>query len=194
MTEICIDANVAIDYARERAKHELGIGGAGVNATMLRKHLGRSLGEGRVVIPSTAYNEARDNLDKDVARVVGEPDAGRVLLRADFVINKRLRGSVRIDDLALVDEAREMYEAIRGNPKSQKFANWYSRKSRHVARPTLGSGNDLVILSTVAQNAKLRHVEFWTRDIDFTMFAGEIAALFNVEIVDASRLGDRFVG
>lgn len=194
MTEICVDANVVIDYARERAKRELGIKSASVNAAMLRKHLGKALGEGRVVIPSTAYDEARNNLDKDVTRVVGKADAKRVLVRATSVIDVYLRDSVRADSLALVNDANEMYKAARGNPKSQKFTEWYSRKSRHAVRPSLGMDNDLVILSTAAQNAKRVHVELWTRDIDFTMFAGEIAAKFNVEVVDASRLDERFAG
>lgn len=194
MAEICVDANVVIDYARERAKRELGIKSASVNAAMLRKHLGRSLGEGRVVIPSTAYDEAQSNLDKDVTRMVDKADAERVLARATLVISAHLSNSVRIDNLALVDEAREMYKAARSIPKSQKFAEWYSRKSRHVSRPLLGSGNDLVILSTAAQNAKRVHVELWTGDIDFTMFADEIAVKFNVEVVDTSRLNERFAG
>ena len=194
MAEICVDANVVIDYARERAKRELGIKSASVNAAMLRKHLGRSLGEGRVVIPSTAYDEAQSNLDKDVTRMVDKADAERVLARATLVISAHLSNSVRIDNLALVDEAREMYKAARSIPKSQKFAEWYSRKSRHVSRPSLGSGNDLVILSTAAQNAKRVHVELWTGDIDFTMFADEIAVKFNVEVVDTSRLNERFAG
>ena len=194
MAEICVDANVVIDYARERAKRELGIKSASVNAAMLRKHLGRSLGEGRVVIPSTAYDEAQSNLDKDVTRMVDKADAERVLARATLVISAHLSNSVRIDNLALVDEAREMYKAARSIPKSQKFAEWYSRKSRHVSRPLLGSGNDLVILSTAAQNAKRVHVELWMGGIDFTMFADEIAVKFNVEVVDTSRLNERFAG
>lgn len=67
-------------------------------------------------------------------------------------------------------------------------------ESRHVARPTLGSGNDPIILSTAAQNARRRRVELWTRGADFIMFADEIDAMFNVEVVDAYRLDERFAG
>lgn len=193
MTEIYIDANVAIDYARERALHELRIESANRKAGILRKHLGGALGRGRVTIPAIAYNEARSNLRKDVVNRVDKNHVDMVWLRARSVINERLRNALCVNNHTLVDEAREMYKAA-GSPKSQKFAEWYSRKSRHVARPSLGSGNDLVILSTVAQNAKRGRVEFWTGDIDFTMFADEIAAKFNVEVVDASRLDERFAG
>ena len=89
---------------------------------MLRKHPGRSLEEGRVVILSTACDEAQSNMDKDVARMVDKADAERVLARATFVISAHLSDSVRIDNLALVDGAREMYKAARSSPKSQKFA------------------------------------------------------------------------
>ena len=37
-------------------------------------------------------------------------------------------------------------------------------------------------------------MELWTGDIDFTMFADEIAVKFNVEVVDTSRLNERFAG
>lgn len=63
-----------------------------------------------------------------------------------------------------------------------------------MARPVLGSGNDVMILSTAAQNAKRRRVELWTRDADFIVFADEIDAKFNVEVVDAYRLYERFAG
>ena len=194
MAEIYIDANVAIDYARERALHELGIKSANSKASILRKHLGGALGRDQVSIPAIAYREARYNLRKDVVRTVDKNHADRVWLHARSVIDGRLRSTLCANNSMLVGEARDMYKAIRNNPRSQKFAEWYSRKSRHVARPSLGTDNDLVILSTAAQNAKRLHVELWTRDIDFTMFAGEIAAKFNVEVVDASRLDERFAG
>lgn len=194
MAEIHIDANVAIDYARERARRELGIKSTGDSADMLRRHLGRSLGEGRVAISSTAYGEAQRNLYKDVMRTTDDADAGRVLVRAAFLVDRHLGGVVCADDPTLVNEALKMYKAIRSNPRSQKLAEWHLLKSRHMAHPTLGTGKDLVILSTAARHAKRRHVELWTRDMDFTMFAGEIAARFNVEVVDAYRLGERFVG
>ena len=127
-------------------------------------------------------------------RTVNKVDAERVYARAAFLIDRRLRNNVCADDLALVGEVLKMYDAVRSNPKSQKMAEWYSLKSRHVARPILGSGGDLTVLSTSAQRARRQHVELWTRDIDFTMFAGEIAAKFNVEVVDAYRLDERFVG
>lgn len=166
MAEIYTDANVVIDYARERALRELGLQSTNSNAAILRKHLGEFLGKNCVSVPAAAYNEARNNLRKDILNTVDKDHVDIVWLRARSVINDRLRGSVCPNNPALVDEAREMYEAA-SNPKSRKFAEWYSRKSRHVARPVLGSGNDVMILPTAAQNAKRRRVELWTRDADF---------------------------
>ena len=194
MAEIYTDANVVIDYARERALHELGLQSTNKKAAILRKHLGELVGKNCVSIPAVAYSEARANLRKDILNTVDKDHADIVWLRARSVINERLRGSLCLNNPALVGEAREMYEAAKSNPKSQKFAGWHSKKSRHVTRPILGSENDLMILSTAAQNAKRRRVELWTRDADFIMFAAEIDAAFNVEVVDAYRLDERFAG
>lgn len=190
MAKIYIDANVVIDYARERALHQLGVKSTG---TVLRRHLGESLGEGRVSIPMVAYNEAKRNLRKDVMHKINASDAEVEFTQASFLI-KRLRLNVCKNNFALVDEVRKMYDVISRDPRSQNLARWRSLKSRHVARPSLGLGNDAIILSTAAQHAKRRQAELWTRDIDFTMFADEIGAAFNVEVVDTSRLGERFVG
>lgn len=73
-------------------------------------------------IPAAAYNEARNNLRKDILNTVDKDHADMVWLRARSVINDRLRGSVCLNNPALVDEVREMYEAVRSNPKSRKFA------------------------------------------------------------------------
>ena len=175
MAEIYVDANAVIDYARERSLRELGIKSTSNTGSMLRRHLGGHVGEGRVAIPMAAYKEARKNLRKDVVRRVDKTNAEEVYARASLLVNKRLRATVCRDSLALVGEVREMYRAIRSDPKSRKLAEWRSRKGRHAVRPSLGSGNDLTILSTAAQHAGRRRTELWTRDIDFTMFVDEIA-------------------
>lgn len=121
MAEIYTDANVVIDYARERALRELGLQSTNSNAAILRKHLGEFLGKNCVSVPAAAYNEARNNLRKDILNTVDKDHADIVWLRARSVINDRLRGSVCPNSPALVDETREMYEAA-SNPKSRKFA------------------------------------------------------------------------
>ena len=179
---------------RERARRELGIKSTSDKAGTLRGHLGRQPGEGRVGISPAAHGKAQRNLYNDVMRTTDDADAGRVFVRAAFLVDGHLGGVVCAGDPPLVNEALKMYKATRSSPRSQKLAEWHLLKSRHMAHPTLGAGKDLAILPTAAQHAKRRHVELWTRGMDFAMFAGEIAARFNVEVVGAYRLGERFVG
>lgn len=189
--QVCIDANVVIDYIRESALHYFGMEPTGRKADILRKRLCQ---EEHVLVAETAVNEARHNLVKDLVQKLGRRKAYMIRETAVNMLRNYCYEVGCRDELEHVPAAREMYALIESDPKNQKFSDWKKKKSRFVNDPALGSDtNDLKILSTAIHYALLVAAEFWTHDMDFTMFADVIHRTFGLKVVDSYRLGDRFL-
>lgn len=143
-----------------------------------------------VIVSETAAGEARRNLKKDLVQKLGRFDAYRVEHRAHEMLEKYLDGTECADELEHVPVAQEMYSAISADPSNSRHAHWKEKKGTFMVDPVLGSDiNDIKILSTTAHYARWHPTEFWTRDMDFTMFAAEIYRTFGVRVVNAYRLG-----
>ena len=188
---VCVDANALIDYARERALHDLGMAPTGRRADTLRQKLDQTP---CVFTAATAGMEAQRNISKDIANKLGYQKAGRVTRYAQKVLYKYLKLRKRKDKIEHIFAIRKMYGVISGDPTNPKFVLWMSKKSEYVYDPVLGADtNDLKILSTAVHYVQLYPVEFWTHDMDFTMFADEIYEAFGLRVVDTYRLGGRFL-
>ena len=186
-----IDANAAIDYAREYALHHFGMEPTGRKGDVLRKRLSQV---GRVFIAETAVEEAQRNLLKDLVQKLGHETANKIKNTATEMLNKYCKDHECEDNLEYIPAAQQMYALISNNPANQKFSTWKKKKSRFVDDPILGSDiNDLKILSTAVYYARICAAEFWTHDMDFTMFADEILRMFGLVVVDTYSLGDRFL-
>ena len=186
-TWISVDANAVIDYIRECALHDHDLPPTGHRADALRTHLSRAR---HVFVAETAYKEARYNLHKDLTHKLADPVVDMVHDYAIGLLYEYRGRTKRPDKIEYVPAAREMYAAISGDPYNQKFSKWRKKKSVFVDAPMLGSDtNDLRILSTAAYYARYHKVEFWTHDMDFTMFADEIDSKFGLKVVDSYRLG-----
>lgn len=184
---VYLDANAAIDCARERTLHDLGRRPANPRVETLRKRLARTPG---VFVTKAAAREAHRNLLKDLMQNMSYEEADRIVHKARRFLRKYCRARGCNDVLDHVSAAREMYSAIRGDPDNQKFSEWMRKKSRHAVDPVLGHDeNDLRILSTAAHHAQQHAAELWTHDMDFTMFADEIRMEFGLKVVDSHRLG-----
>ena len=184
---VCVDANALIDYARECALHDLGMAPTGRRADALRRRLDRTP---RVFTAATAGMEAQRNISKDIANKLGYQKAGRVIRYAQKVLYNYLKSRKRKDELEHVSAIRSMYGVITGNPTGPKFILWMNKKSEYIHDPVLGTDtNDLKILSTAIYYVQLYPVEFWTHEMDFTMFADEIYETFGLRVVDTCRLG-----
>ena len=188
---VCADANVVIDYAREYTLHHFGMEPTGRKADVLRKRL--CLAE-RVFVPATAIEEAKRNFFKDLVQKLGRRKAHMIRKKAGRILRNYCKGVRCRDELEHVPAVQEMYASIKSDPTNQKFFNWKKKKSRFVNDPVLGSDiQDLKILSTAIHYALLHAAEFWTHDMDFTMFADVILRTFGLKVVDSYRLGDQFL-
>ena len=186
---VCVDANAAIDYAREYTLHYFGMEPTGRKGDVLRKRLCQA---DHVFVAETAVAEAKRNLVKDLVQKLGHWKANKIKKMAILMLNNYCKEVRCRDELEHVPAVREMYEQIKSNPANQKFSAWKRKKSRFSVDPVLGSDiNDLKILSTAIHYALLCAAEFWTHDMDFTMFADEILRMFGLVVVDTYRLGDR---
>ena len=188
---VSIDANAAIDYAREYTLHYFGMEPTGRKADVLRKRLCRAE---RVFVAETAIGEAKRNLAKDLVQKLGRHKAHMIRKKATKILRNYCNAARCEDNLEHVPAVREMYALIKSDPANRKFSEWKRKKSRFSVDPVLGSDiNDLKILSTAIHCALLYAAEFWTHDMDFTMFADEILRMFGLVVVDTYRLGDRFL-
>ena len=186
MARISVDANALIDYIGECTLRDRGMPPTGPGAEALRIRLEQ---ERDVVVAKTAYEGAQRDLRKDLVHNLGGPKAESVLEHAQGLLYKCRRTMVRRDKLDHVSAAQSMYAAINADPLNKKLVKWKGKKSMFVVDPVLGSDiNDLKILSTTAYFAEQRATEFWTRDMDFTMFADEIYLALGVKVIDTSRL------
>lgn len=186
VTWISVDANALIDHVRESALHDLGIPTTSPEANALRVRLGQ---ERDAIVAKTAYGEAQRNLKKDLAHNLDGPEFETVLDRARNLLSKCRRTMMRSDRMDYVGAAQSMYAAINADSTNKKLAKWKRKKAAYVVDPVLGSDiNDLKILSTTAYFARRNRMEFWTRDMDFTMFADEIHKALGVTVVDTRRL------
>ena len=189
MLWVSVDANAAIDYARESALHKLGMDPTGRRAAALRMRLDRMP---HVFISETASIEAGRNLEKDIRRKVGYSKGVSVYAYASRLLHAYCLTRERTDHLGRVSAARKIYEEINADPSDPRLADWKRRKGEFVYDPVLGSDiHDLNILSTSAHYVQFYEVELWTHDMDFTMFADEIYKTFGLKVVDTYRLGGR---
>lgn len=190
MTWACIDANAVIDYVRERTLYDLGEEPTGRKADAMRRCMDQLP---RVFVAETAARESEQNIFNDLKQKLGRRAAARLKRPARKLLDKYLERTRRKDKLEHVAAAREMYASIRCDSSNQKFANWRKKKKDGTqVRPVLGSDiNDLKILSTAAYYVKKHPVEFWTHDMDFTIFVDEIATMFGLKVVDTYRLAKR---
>lgn len=185
MVWILLDANALIDYLRERALRDLGKDPTSHKANVLRVRLER---ERHVLAANTAYGEARHNLHKDLVHTLGDSNADPVMDRAVRLLHNYRGGSVRADNLEHVRAVQDMYAEI-SDPGNRAFVKWKKKKGMFVIDPVLGSDpNDIKILSTAVHYAQQHETELWTRDMDFTMFAGEILSTLGVRVVNTYRL------
>lgn len=188
---ISVDANAAIDYVRECALHKLGWPPTGRRAEELRVCLGRMT---TVIVSETAGREALRNLKKDIKRKLGSLKGGEVYSTAAPLLREYLEVAQCPDNIDNVPSARKMYAEINADSSDPRLAEWTKKKGEALTDPVLGSDvNDLTILSTTAYYVQFCEVEFWTHDMDFTMFADEIRRTFDVRVVDTYRLGGRFL-
>ena len=188
---VCVDANAAIDYAREYTLHYFGMEPTGRKADILRK---RMCQEEHVLVAETAAKEAKRNLVKDLVQKLGRQKAHAIREKAMKILLDYCDEARCGDELEHIPAVQEMYASIESDPTNRKFSNWKKKKSRFAVDPVLGSDiNDLKILSTAIHYALLYAVEFWTHDMDFTMFADEIFMMFGLVVVDTYRLGNRFL-
>ena len=188
---ISADANAVIDYMRESALHDLGRPPTGRRAEMLRVRLGQMR---HVFVAKTAAKEACRNMKKDITQKLGHSGTDRVLNLALLLLRKYRSKTEREDEVEYVPAVKKMYAMISSDPFNQKFIEWGRKKGIFKNNPVLGSDiNDLKILSTAVHYAQFYTVEFWTHDMDFTMFAEEILRTFGIKVVDTYRLGDRFL-
>lgn len=187
-TWISVDANAVIDYIRECALRDLRKDPTGPEAEMLRVRLDQ---QRHVFIAKTAGEEAASNMKKDITHKLESSDPDAVLDRALALLEKYRDKVERDDKIEYVPAIKQMYAAIKTKPSSSKFKKWKRRKRRHKNNPELGSDiNDLVILSTTVHYLQIHKVEFWTRDMDFAIFANEIHETFGLKVVDTRRLGE----
>ena len=190
MTRVCLDANAVIDYVRECTLHSLGMDPTGRKADLLRRRLG-PLSD--VFVAKTAAKEAERNLFNDLKQKLGRATALEIEDDARDLLLEYCEESECLDEHEHVPAAKEMYASIRADPSNKKFSTWKKKKRTKVDSPTLGCDiNDLVILSTAVHYVKLGAAEFWTHDMDFTLFANEIHRTFGLIVVDTYRLGGRF--
>ena len=181
-----VDANAVIDYVRECALHSAGRAPTGRKAEKLRMRLDQMP---RVFVAKTAGIEAQRNLPKDLVQKLGRSEARKLAGRALKILLQYRKAAERNDRLDHVTAVKKMYADICNNPHGQKFSTWARKKSLFVDNPVLGSdANDLRILSTAAYYARRHAVEFWTHDMDFTIFGDEIRNTFGLKVVDTYRL------
>ena len=181
-----IDANAAIDFIRECALHYLGRPPTGRRAEVLRIRLAQ---EHNVIIAGTAAREAERNMKKDIVRKLGNSESDVVIELALDLLQEYLEKTECEDEIEHVPAAKKMYASIMSDPNNQKLIKWKKKKGVFKNNPILGSDiNDLKILSTAAHYARLYVVEFWTHDMDFTIFADEILVEFGLVVVDTYRL------
>ena len=191
MTRVCLDANAVIDYVRECTLYNLGMDSTGRKADMLRKRLG-PLSD--VFVAQTAAREAERNLFKDLKQKLGRATALEIEGDATDMLYEYCEEFECRDEREHVPVARKMYAVISGDPGNEKFSTWKRKKRANADAPALGRNiNDLVILSTAVHYAKRSAAEFWTHDMDFTLFADEIYRTFGLIVVDTYRLGRRFL-
>ena len=189
--QVCADANTVIDYIREYTLHYRGMDTTGRKADALRRCLGQVPS---VLAAKTAVEEARNNFEKDLFQMLSRRKARRIKRKALRFLDDYCDAVECEDEPEYVPAAREMYAQIRGDPANQKFSKWRRKKHVRAGSPDLGcDANDLVILSTAVHYAKRSAAEFWTHDMDFTLFADEIYRTFGLIVVDTYRLGGRFL-
>lgn len=190
-TRVFADANAVIDYMRESALHDLGRPPTGRRAEALRVRLGQMR---HVFVAKTAAKEARRNMKKDITQKLGHSGTDRVLNLALLLLRKYRIKTECEDEVEYVPAVKKMYAMISSDPSNQKFIEWEKKKGVFKNNPVLGSDiNDLKILSTVVHYVQFYTVEFWTHDMDFTMFADVILRTFGLKVVDSYRLGDQFL-
>ena len=188
---VSIDANAAIDYAREYTLHYFGMEPTGRRADVLRKRLCQAE---RVFVAETAVGEAKRNLAKDLVQKLGRRKAKVIKSKAVMMLSDYCDEARCGDELEHVPAVRKMYALIKSDPANRKFSEWKKKKGKFVNDPQLGSDvHDLTILSTAIHYALLYAAEFWTHDMDFTMFADEILRTFGLKVVDSYRLGELFL-
>ena len=188
-TWISVDANAVINYIRECALRDLGRDPTDSRAEMLRVCLDQ---ERHVFVAKTAAKEAARNMEKDITSKLKNLDPETVFDRARELLKEYRQKTEREDEIEHVPAVQQMYANIKNDPANPKFIKWKKKKRGRKNSPVLGSDvHDLVILSTAVHYLQTYPVEFWTQDMDFTMFADEIHRTFGLIVVDTYRLGER---
>ena len=184
-TWISVDANVLIDYTRERALHDAGLPPTGRGADALRRRLSLMR---NVFVARTAGTEAQRNLKKDLAQNLTDSVARRIEHRAGAMLEDYRKAVERNDRLEYVPGARDMYAAIRRNQAGRKFRVG-AEKGEACGQPRTRIRHQRP-QNTVDDGALCSGAPYRVLDArhGLAMLAAEICATFGVRIVDAYRI------